>query len=111
MNIRRDDYGHVSLGQNYDINLLKIVTDEIEEKFGGKQIDKLLHPDTSYIDYELKDGKITIHYEHYTGVYLIPGYFFSDNKSISKEQKKKEDEIINQLERHFKDKYEHIKTK
>lgn len=83
---------------------------EIENKFDGKRIEKLSTPDIAYIDYKLKDGIITVHYEHYTGVYLIPGYFFSDDKPISEKQKKKEDELINKLEQHFINNCQNIKT-
>ncbi len=111
MNIHRTDEGHISLGQNYDIDLMRLVEDELVKSFGAVLIEKLDELDTSYHDYRIDDKRITIHYEHYTGIYLMPGYYYLDNEMIDENQKKKEDAMINEIEKYFERNYQQIETK
>ncbi len=108
MNISRDQHNHVSLGQNYDVALMPLVESELINTFNAKVIAHYNGLDQLYWDYELDGTAITVHYEHYLGVYIIPGYFFDPLKG---DHKSKADEIVDQLENHFRTNFAHIDTR
>ncbi len=110
MKISRDEHNHLMLGQNYDINLLRMVTKEITSKFKGKVLKKLNGIDTAYWDIVIGEILITVHYEHYLGIIIMPHSFFGKDKKLEGIVIEKENALIKEIEDHFSKNFAHILT-
>jgi hypothetical protein len=71
MKLERTAYGKIELRLSQDSNEFHRLAEQVREKLGGQWSQQLDHHDQSYWDLECRGTKITVHREHYLGVFVL----------------------------------------